>query len=60
MSPQKWIRETNAIVIISKSGRYDGGTFADPDIAFEFASWLSPKFKFYYKHIELSIISFCI
>ncbi len=34
MSPQKWIRETNAIGIISKSGRYDGGTFADPDIAF--------------------------
>lgn len=28
MSPQKWIRETNAIGIISKSGRYDGGTFA--------------------------------
>ncbi len=47
MSPQKWIRETNAIGIISKSGRYGGGTFADPDIAFEFASWLSPEFKLY-------------
>ena len=47
MSPQKWIRETNAIGIISKSGRYDGGTYADPDIAFEFASWLSPEFKLY-------------
>ena len=47
MSPQKWIRETNAIGIISKSGRYDGGTFANPDIAFEFASWLSPEFKLY-------------
>lgn len=47
MSPQKWIRETNAIGIISKSGRYDGGTFAHPDIAFEFASWLSPEFKLY-------------
>ena len=47
MSPQKWIRETNAIGIISKSGRYDGGTFADLDIAFEFASWLSPEFKLY-------------
>ena len=45
MSPQKWIRETNAIGIISKSGRYDGGTFAHPDIAFEFASWLPPEFK---------------
>ena len=47
MSPQKWIRETGATGIISKSGRYDGGTFAHPDIAFEFASWLSPEFKLY-------------
>ena len=47
ISPQKWIRETNAIGIISKSGRYDGGTFAHSDIAFEFASWLSPEFKLY-------------
>ena len=47
MSPQKWVRETNAIGIISKSGRYDGGTFAHPDIAFEFAIWLSPEFKLY-------------
>ena len=47
MSPQKWIKETNAIGIISKSGRYEGGTFAHPDIAFEFASWLSPEFKLY-------------
>jgi len=47
MSPQKWIKETNAIGMISKSGRYEGGTFAHPDIAFEFASWLSPEFKLY-------------
>ena len=47
MSPQKWIRETNAIGIISKAGRYDGGTYAISDIAFEFASWLSPEFKLY-------------
>ena len=47
MSPQKWIKETNAIGIVSKSGRYGGGTFAHPDIAFEFASWLSQEFKFY-------------
>ena len=47
MSPQKWIKETNAIGIISNSGRYYGGTFAHPDIAFEFASWLSPEFKLY-------------
>jgi len=47
ISPQKWIRETDAIGIISKSGRYDSGTYAHPDIAFEFASWLSPEFKLY-------------
>lgn len=46
MSPQKWINETNAIGIISKSGN-NGGTFAHNDIAFEFASWLSPEFKLY-------------
>lgn len=46
MSPQKWIKETNAIGIISKSGN-NGGTFAHADIAFEFASWLSPEFKLY-------------
>ena len=46
MSPQKWIKETNAIGIISKSGN-KGGTFAHSDIAFEFASWLSPEFKLY-------------
>jgi len=47
ISPQRWIKETNAIGIISKSGRYDGGTFAISDIALEFASWLSPEFKLY-------------
>ena len=47
MSPQKWIKSTNAIGIISKSGRYGGGTYAHKDIAFEFASWLSPEFKLY-------------
>ena len=46
MSPQKWIKETNAIGIVSKSGN-NGGTYAHPDIAFEFASWLSPEFKLY-------------
>ena len=46
MSPQKWIKETNAIGIISKSGN-NGGTFAHSDIALEFASWLSPEFKLY-------------
>jgi hypothetical protein len=46
LTPQKWIQATNATGIISKSGRY-GGTFAHKDIAFEFASWLSPEFKLY-------------
>ena len=46
MSPKKWIDATQAIGIISKSGRY-GGTFAHSDIAFEFASWISPEFKLY-------------
>ena len=46
LSPQKWISSTNAIGIQSKSGRY-GGTFAHKDIAFEFASWISPEFKLY-------------
>lgn len=46
LSPQKWITNTNAIGIISKSGRY-GGTYAQKDIAFEFTSWVSPQFKLY-------------
>lgn len=46
LTPQRWIDTTNAIGIISKSGRY-GGTFAHQDIAFEFASWISPEFKLY-------------
>ncbi len=49
LTPQKWIESTNAIGIISKSGRY-GGTFAHKDIAFEFASWISAEFKFYLIH----------
>ena len=47
LTPQKWIDSTNAIGIISKSGRY-GGTFAHRDIAFEFASWISAEFKLYF------------
>lgn len=46
LSPQRWIERTNAIGIISKSGRY-GGTYAHSDIAFEFASWISPEFRLY-------------
>ena len=47
MSPKRWIQRTNAIGIYSKGGKYSVGTFAHPDIAFEFASWLSPEFKLY-------------
>ena len=47
MSPTQWIKAINAIGIISKQGRYNSGTFAHPDIAFEFASLLSPEFKLY-------------
>lgn len=47
LPPQKWIKNTQAIGLISKSGRYGGGTFAHKDIAFEFASWISAEFKLY-------------
>ncbi len=47
LTPQKWIDTTNAKGLISKSGRY-GGTFAHRDIAFEFATWISAEFKFYF------------
>jgi len=46
MTPKKWVEATNAIGIISKSGRY-GGTFAHRDIALEFASWISIEFKLF-------------
>ena len=47
LSPQKWIEKTAAIGIISKSGRYNSGTFAHKDIAFEFGSAISVPFKLY-------------
>ena len=47
MSPEKWIKGVNATGIISKRGRYNGGTYAHSDIAFEFASWISAEFKLY-------------
>ena len=46
LTPKQWIESTNAIGIISKAGRY-GGTYAQKDIAFEFASWISVEFKLY-------------
>ena len=47
LSPQKWIRRTGAIGVTTKAGRYNSGTYAHSDIAFEFASWISPEFKLY-------------
>lgn len=46
LTPHRWIEKTKAIGLISKSVR-GGGTFAHKDIAFEFASWISPEFKLY-------------
>ncbi|MFH1245381.1 MAG: KilA-N domain-containing protein [Candidatus Omnitrophota bacterium] len=46
LTAKQWLEKTNAIGIISKSGRY-GGTYAHKDIAFEFAAWISVEFKLY-------------
>lgn len=46
LSTKRWVEHTNAIGLVSKSGRY-GGTYAHKDIAFEFASWISVEFKLY-------------
>jgi len=46
LSVKMWIQKTNAKGIVAKAGRY-GGTYAHKDIAFEFASWISPKFKLF-------------
>jgi hypothetical protein len=47
MTPTRWKKDFNATGIVPSSGKYSIGTFAHPDIAFEFASWLSPEFKLY-------------
>jgi hypothetical protein len=47
MSPNQWKKRTNAIGIVPSSGKYSIGTFAHPDIAFEFASWIDTTFKLY-------------
>lgn len=64
ISPSKWISATGAIGIRVKRGRHGGGTYAHTDIAFEFASWISPEFKLYVikdyqrlKHDESSKLS---
>ena len=46
LSVKQWVEKTNSIGIVAKAGRY-GGTYAHKDIAFEFASWVSPYFKLY-------------
>lgn len=46
MSVKQWVTRTNSKGILAKAGRY-GGTYAYKDIAFEFASWVSPQFKLY-------------
>ena len=47
ISPTKWIEKTNAIGLMTKSGRYGGGTFAHKDIALAFCYWVSPPFQLY-------------
>ena len=46
LTAKRWIDATNAVGLISKTGRY-GGTYAHKDIAFEFASWISVEFELY-------------
>jgi hypothetical protein len=48
LTPKKWINLTSAIGFITKTGRYNSGTFAHKDIALEFASWISAEFKLYF------------
>lgn len=47
LTPKRWIESVNAVGMITRSGRYGGGTFAHKDIAFEFATWVSAEFKLY-------------
>lgn len=46
LSVKQWTEKTNSKGLVAKTGRY-GGTYAHKDIAFEFASWVSPQFKLY-------------
>jgi hypothetical protein len=46
LSVKDWVEKTSAVGIRATTGRY-GGTFAHPDIAFEFGMWISPEFKIY-------------
>lgn len=46
ISVKEWVEKTGAIGLRATAGRY-GGTYAHPDIAFEFGMWISPEFKIY-------------
>ena len=46
-SIKEWTEKLRAIGLLTKAGRYGGGIYAHIDIAFEFASWISPEFKLY-------------
>lgn len=46
-SIKDWTEKLSAVGLLTKSGRYGGGIYAHIDIAFEFASWVSPEFKLY-------------
>ncbi len=56
MTPSKWIEQMNSIGIVSKSGRYGGGTYAHSDIALEFASWISSSFLSYQDLEEMQLM----
>lgn len=47
LSVKKWAEKTNGVGLIARTGRFNSGTYAHKDIAFEFGSWLSPEFKLY-------------
>jgi len=46
ISVKEWVEKTNAFGLKATAGRY-GGTYAHPDITFEFGMWISPEFKIY-------------
>ncbi|HCH59043.1 MAG: hypothetical protein UT66_C0040G0005 [candidate division CPR2 bacterium GW2011_GWC1_39_9] len=46
ISVKEWVQKTNSIGLKATAGRY-GGTYAHKDIAYEFASWISPEFKLF-------------
>ena len=50
LSVKEWVEKTNAIGLKAAAGKY-GGTYAHPDIAFEFGMWISPQFKIYLKRV---------